>query len=75
MTGIGLDWIYYILTIGKITLVIQVIFKLVEQHPRDLADGLDMIKVIYGDETIPALYENSRISQEQLPGQPGGWSY
>lgn len=40
-------------------------------HPRDLAEGLDMIKVVYGDESIPSLYENSRVSQEQLPGQPG----
>lgn len=47
------------------------IFKVVEEHPRDLAEGLDMIKVVYGDETIPSLYENSRVSQEQLPGHPG----
>lgn len=52
-------------------LCVQVIFKVVEEHPRDLAEGLDMIKVVYGDESIPSLYENSRISQEQLPGQPG----
>jgi transcription elongation factor SPT6 len=51
--------------------IIEVIFKVVEVHPRDLAEGLDMIKVFYGDETIPSLYENSRVSQEQLPGQPG----
>jgi hypothetical protein len=50
----------------------HVIFKVVEQHPRDLAEGLDMIKVVYGDESIPSLYENSQVSQEQLPGQPGG---
>jgi transcription elongation factor SPT6 len=49
----------------------HVIFKVVEQHPRDLAEGLDMIKVVYGDESIPSLYENSQVSQEQLPGQPG----
>lgn len=44
-------------------------------HPRDLAEGLDMIKVFYGDETIPSLYENSRVSQEQLPGQPGSYYF
>lgn len=44
---------------------------MVEEHPRDLAEGLDIIKVVYGDETIPSLYENSRVSQEQLPGHPG----
>lgn len=48
-------------------------FKLVEQHPRDSAEGVDMIKVVYGDESIPSLYENSQVSQEQLPGQPGGY--
>lgn len=63
---------YRILTYILLTLYIfQVIFKVVEEHPRDLAEGLDMIKVVFGDETIPSLYENSRVSQEQLPGQPG----
>jgi transcription elongation factor SPT6 len=42
-------------------------------HPCDLPEGLDMSKVFYGDETIPSLYENSRVSQEQLPGQPGSY--
>jgi transcription elongation factor SPT6 len=51
----------------------DVMFKLVEQHPRDSAEGMDMIKVVYGDESIPSLYENSQVSQEQLPGQPGGY--
>lgn len=51
--------------------IIEEIFKVVEEHPRDLAEGLDMIKVVYEDESISSLYENSRISQEQLPGQPG----
>jgi hypothetical protein len=55
------------------TLCIQEIFKVVEEHPRDLAEGLDMIKVVYEDESISSLYENSRISQEQLPGQPGSY--
>lgn len=55
----------------KCSVVFQVVFKVSEQHPSDLAEGLDMIKVVYGEESIPALYENSRISQVQLPGQPG----
>ncbi|EFJ08665.1 hypothetical protein SELMODRAFT_447972 [Selaginella moellendorffii] len=49
----------------------QVIFKIVEEHPRDLADGIDMIPLVYGDETIPRLYEYSRVSEEQLQQQPG----
>lgn len=53
-------------------MIFQVVFKVSEQHPSDLAESLDMIKVVYGEESIPALYENSRISQVQLPGQPGG---
>ena len=35
-------------------------------HPRDLAEGLDTINVVYADELLPTLYENSRISQNQL---------
>lgn len=52
-------------------MIFQVVFKVSEQHPSDLAESLDMIKVVYGEESIPALYENARISQVQLPGQPG----
>lgn len=40
-------------------------------HPRDLAEGLDTINVVYGDELLCTLYENSRISQDQLPTQRG----
>lgn len=43
------------------------VFKVSEQHPSDL-ENLDMIKVVYGEESIPVLYENARISQVQLPG-------
>ncbi|BBN03708.1 transcription elongation factor SPT6 [Marchantia polymorpha subsp. ruderalis] len=49
----------------------EVTFKIVEEHPRDLAEGLDTINVVFGDETIPQLYENSHISEEQLVGHPG----
>ena len=51
-------------------MIFQVVFKVSEQHPSDL-ENLDMIKVVYGEESIPVLYENARISQVQLPGQPG----
>ncbi|CAM6129610.1 unnamed protein product [Calypogeia fissa] len=51
--------------------IFEVIFKIVEEHPRDLAEGLNTIGVVFGDETIPRLYENSRISEEQLVGHPG----
>lgn len=44
---------------------------LVEQHAGDLAEGIDKIKLVYGDESIPSLFETSRISQKQLPGLPG----
>lgn len=55
----------------KCSVIPQVVFKVSEQHPSDLAEGLDVIKVVYGEESIPTLYENSRISQVQLPGHPG----
>ncbi|XP_057817210.1 transcription elongation factor SPT6-like isoform X2 [Cryptomeria japonica] len=51
--------------------IFEVIFKIVEEHPRDLAEGLDTINVVYADEFLPTLYENSRISQDQLPTQRG----
>ncbi|KAL2645408.1 hypothetical protein R1flu_012995 [Riccia fluitans] len=49
----------------------EVTFKIVEEYPRDLAEGLDTINVVFGDETIPRLYENSHISEEQLVGHTG----
>lgn len=49
----------------------QVLFRVVERHAGDLAGRQGTIKLVYGDESIPILYETSRISQIQLPGQPG----
>lgn len=46
---------------------------LVEEHAGDLAEELNKIKLVYGDESIPSLFETSRISQKQLPGQPGAY--
>ncbi|GJW90519.1 transcription elongation factor SPT6 [Tanacetum coccineum] len=44
-----------------------VLFKIIEENPRDMDD----IKVVYGDETLPRLYENSRISSDQIQQQSG----
>ncbi|KAG9449004.1 hypothetical protein H6P81_008969 [Aristolochia fimbriata] len=49
----------------------EIIFKIVEEHPTEVGQEIDEIKVVYGDESLPRLYENSRISSDQLPGQPG----
>ncbi|KAG0596197.1 hypothetical protein M758_UG231800 [Ceratodon purpureus] len=43
--------------------IFEVIFEVVEEHHRDLAEGFPMIKVVYRDEYIPSLCEDSRISQ------------
>eukprot|EP01018_Ginkgo_biloba_P029203 Gb_29261 [translate_table: standard] len=51
--------------------IFEAIFKIVEEHPRELAEGLDTISVVYADEVLPSLYENSHISLEQLPAQQG----
>ncbi|RZC49410.1 hypothetical protein C5167_017824 [Papaver somniferum] len=32
---------------------------------------MEDLNVVYGDESLPRLYENSRILSDQLPGQPG----
>lgn len=55
----------------SILCVYQIIFKMVEENPRDLGREMDGLSIVYGDESLPRLYENSRISSDQLPGQPG----
>ncbi|KAF6149458.1 hypothetical protein GIB67_016996 [Kingdonia uniflora] len=51
--------------------IYETIFKLVEERPRDMGHHMGDVLVHYGDESLPRLYENSRISSDQLPGQPG----
>ena len=34
-------------------------------------DGMDGVNVVYGDESLPRLYEKSEISSEQLQSRPG----
>ncbi|XP_076921812.1 transcription elongation factor SPT6 homolog isoform X1 [Bidens hawaiensis] len=51
--------------------IFEIIFKMVEHDPRDLSHEMDEINVVYAEETIPHLYENSRISTEQLQPQSG----
>ncbi|KAE8714781.1 4-alpha-glucanotransferase DPE2-like isoform X1 [Hibiscus syriacus] len=46
----------------------QIIFKMVEENPRDVGHEMDELSIVYGDESLPRLYENSRISADQLPG-------
>lgn len=50
---------------------LQIIFKMVEDNPRDVGHEMDNLNVVYGDESLPHLYENSRISVDQLPSQEG----
>ncbi|KAJ4980659.1 hypothetical protein NE237_031496 [Protea cynaroides] len=51
--------------------IYEIIFKMVEEYPRDVGQEMDNLVVVYGDESLPHLYENSRVSSDQLPGQPG----
>ncbi|CAL9209230.1 transcription elongation factor SPT6 homolog [Musa acuminata AAA Group] len=51
--------------------IYEVIFKIVEDHPKDVSQDLEYFSIVFGDESLPRLYENSRISSDQLPGQPG----
>jgi transcription elongation factor SPT6 len=55
--------------------VYQIIFKMVEENPRDVGHEMDGLSIVYGDESLPRLYENSRISSDQLPGQPGAYLF
>ncbi|XP_073222726.1 transcription elongation factor SPT6 homolog isoform X2 [Cicer arietinum] len=52
--------------------IYEVIFKMVEENPRDVGHEMDGLSIVYGDESLPRLYENSRISSEQLPSQQLG---
>ncbi|KAI7755111.1 hypothetical protein M8C21_025981 [Ambrosia artemisiifolia] len=45
--------------------------KMEEDHPRDIGRDMDGINVVAADDTIPHLYENSRISSEQLQKESG----
>ncbi|XP_062180009.1 transcription elongation factor SPT6 homolog isoform X2 [Phragmites australis] len=51
--------------------IYEVIFKIVEDHPRDVNPQMENFSIVYGDESVPRLYENSRISSDQFPGQSG----
>lgn len=44
---------------------------MVEENPRDVGHEMDGLSIVYGDESLPRLYENSRISSDQLPSQSG----
>lgn len=44
---------------------------MVEENPRDLGHEMDELSIVYGDESLPRLYENCKISSEQLEGQSG----
>ncbi|GKE68079.1 transcription elongation factor SPT6, partial [Tanacetum coccineum] len=51
--------------------IYEVLVKIIEENPRDVGHDMDGIKVVYGDETLPRLYENSRISSDQIQQQSG----
>ncbi|KAL0339825.1 UNVERIFIED_CONTAM: Transcription elongation factor SPT6 [Sesamum radiatum] len=51
--------------------IYEIIFKMVEDNPRDVGHEMDNLNIVYGDESLPHLYENSRISVDQLPSQEG----
>ncbi|KAG8490681.1 hypothetical protein CXB51_013812 [Gossypium anomalum] len=51
--------------------IYEIIFKMVDENPKDVGHGMDELSIIYGDESLPRLYENSRVSMDQLPGTSG----
>ena len=46
---------------------------MMEENPRDVSQKMDGIRIVYGDESLPRIYEHSRISSDQLPGQLGNF--
>lgn len=51
--------------------IYEIVFKMVEENPRDVGHEMDGLSVFYGDESLPRLYENSRISSDQISGHSG----
>ncbi|GAB2295631.1 Transcription elongation factor spt6 [Dionaea muscipula] len=51
--------------------IYEIVYNMVEENPRDVGHEMDGLSVVYGDESLPRLYENSRISSDQLPAQSG----
>ncbi|CAN0929200.1 Transcription elongation factor SPT6 homolog [Linum grandiflorum] len=51
--------------------IYEIMFKMVEENPRDVGHDMDELSIVYGDESLPRLYENSRISSDQLQSQSG----
>ncbi|GMH28309.1 hypothetical protein Nepgr_030152 [Nepenthes gracilis] len=51
--------------------IYEIVFKMVEENPRDVGHEMDGLSVVYGDESLPRLYENSRTSSDQIPGHSG----
>lgn len=49
--------------------IYEIIFKMVEDNPREVGLEMDNLNIVYGDESLPHIYENSRISMDQLPAQ------
>ena len=40
------------------------VVNMVEENPRDVGHEMDELSIVYGDESLPRLYENSRISSD-----------
>ncbi|KAL9860887.1 Transcription elongation factor SPT6 [Arabidopsis thaliana] len=52
--------------------IYEAIFQMVEELPLNYVDDrIYDFPLVYADESLPRLYENSRISSEQLPQQAG----
>ncbi|CAA7401540.1 unnamed protein product [Spirodela intermedia] len=49
----------------------EIIYNIVEHHPRDVGPGFDGTSPVFGDESLPRLFETSRESSDQLPTQTG----
>ncbi|VVB05328.1 unnamed protein product [Arabis nemorensis] len=49
----------------------KVISQMDGKKPRDVGHGMDDLRIVYVDESLPRLYEISLISGEQLPQQSG----
>ncbi|KAL5707704.1 Transcription elongation factor spt6 [Ranunculus cassubicifolius] len=51
--------------------IYEIYFKIVEENPREINEESADTPVVYGDESLPRLYETSRISSDQLPAYNG----
>ncbi|KAJ7982427.1 Transcription elongation factor SPT6-like protein [Quillaja saponaria] len=48
----------------------EIISMMVEENLPDVSQQMNKVRVVFGDECLPNIYEHSQVSSDQLPRQP-----